>query len=108
MSFWRPFVSKQGAGVGPYFEWTYKVKGKTVNVKLSLQAALLYQAATKQHRKTQDRFGQDGAPVSNRLRSTGQAGGKSQLIWNRDRCPRQTVDLLPSPSLPFLRCLSIA
>ena len=36
---------------GPYFEWTYKVKGKTVNVKLSTQAAPLYQAATKQHRK---------------------------------------------------------
>ena len=36
---------------GPYFEWTYKVKGKTVNVKLSPQAAPLYQSATKQHRK---------------------------------------------------------
>lgn len=36
---------------GPYFEWTYKVAGKTVNVKLSSQAAPLYQAATKQHRK---------------------------------------------------------
>jgi type II secretory pathway component PulJ len=36
---------------GPYFEWTYKVKGKTVNVKLSPQAAPLYHAATKQHRK---------------------------------------------------------
>jgi uncharacterized protein DUF6788 len=36
---------------GPYFEWTYKLKGKTVNVKLSPQAAPLYQAATKQHRQ---------------------------------------------------------
>src|SRR5260370_34117306 len=36
---------------GPYFEWTYKVTGKTVNVKLSPQAAPLYQAATKQHRQ---------------------------------------------------------
>jgi len=36
---------------GPYFEWTYKVKGKTVNVKLSPPAAPLYQAATKQHRQ---------------------------------------------------------
>lgn len=36
---------------GPYFEWTYKVNGKTVNVKLSPQAAPLYHAATKQHRK---------------------------------------------------------
>src|ERR1700689_5127039 len=36
---------------GPYFEWTYKVKSKTVNVKLSPQAAPLYQAEAKQHRK---------------------------------------------------------
>ena len=36
---------------GPYFEWTYKVAGKTVNVKLSPQTAPLYQAATKQHHK---------------------------------------------------------
>jgi hypothetical protein len=36
---------------GPYFEWTYKVQGKTVNVKLSRQAAPIYQAATKQNRK---------------------------------------------------------
>jgi len=36
---------------GPYFEWTYKVKGKTVNVKLSPEAAPFYKAATKQHRK---------------------------------------------------------
>jgi len=36
---------------GPYFEWTFKVKGMTVNVKLSPQAAPLYQAATQQHRQ---------------------------------------------------------
>jgi type II secretory pathway component PulJ len=36
---------------GPYFEWTYKVQGKTVNVKLSPQAAPLYLAATRQHRR---------------------------------------------------------
>src|ERR1039458_432478 len=36
---------------GPYFEWTYKVQGKPVNVKLSSQAAPLYQAATKHNRK---------------------------------------------------------
>jgi len=36
---------------GPYFEWTYKANGKTVNVRLSPQAAPLYQAATKQNRK---------------------------------------------------------
>src|ERR1035437_2755070 len=35
---------------GPYFEWTYKVNGKTVNVKLTADAAPLYKAATKQQR----------------------------------------------------------
>ena len=36
---------------GPYFELTYKANGKTVNVKLSPEAAPLYQAAAQQYRK---------------------------------------------------------
>jgi hypothetical protein len=36
---------------GPYWEWTYKVQAKTVNVRLSPAAGPLYQAATQQHRK---------------------------------------------------------
>ncbi len=36
---------------GPYFEITYKANGKTVNVKLSPEAASLYRAATLQYRK---------------------------------------------------------
>ena len=36
---------------GPYFQWTYKVNGKTVNVKLTAESAPLYKAATKQQRK---------------------------------------------------------
>jgi hypothetical protein len=36
---------------GPYFEWTYKANGKTVNVKLTAESVLLYKAATKQQRK---------------------------------------------------------
>ena len=36
---------------GPYFELTYKAKGKTVNVKLSQEAAPLYLAAVQQYRK---------------------------------------------------------
>jgi hypothetical protein len=35
---------------GPYFEWTYKAKGTTVNVRLSPEAVPLYQAAGKQYR----------------------------------------------------------
>ncbi|HLB86485.1 MAG TPA: DUF6788 family protein [Terriglobales bacterium] len=36
---------------GPYYELTYKANGKTVNVKLSPQAAPLYKAAAQQYRK---------------------------------------------------------
>src|SRR6266545_651409 len=36
---------------GPYYELTYKANGKTVNVKLSPEAAPLYKAASHQHRK---------------------------------------------------------
>lgn len=36
---------------GPYFEWTYKAAGKTINVKLSPEAAPLYVAAIRQYRK---------------------------------------------------------
>ena len=33
---------------GPYFEWTYKQQGKTVNVRLTAEAAPFFQAASKQ------------------------------------------------------------
>jgi hypothetical protein len=36
---------------GPYFEWTYKANGKTVNVRLTPDAAPLYKAASQQYRK---------------------------------------------------------
>jgi hypothetical protein len=36
---------------GPYFEWTYKAQGKTVNVKLAPEALPLYKAAAQQYRK---------------------------------------------------------
>jgi hypothetical protein len=39
---------------GPYFELTCKSKGKTVNVKLSPEAAPLYKAASRQLSKAQD------------------------------------------------------
>jgi hypothetical protein len=35
---------------GPYFELTYKANGKTVNVKLSPEAAPLYRTAAQQYR----------------------------------------------------------
>src|SRR6516225_6150446 len=36
---------------GPYFEWTYKAKGKTVNLKLTPEATPFYRAAAQQYRK---------------------------------------------------------
>ena len=38
---------------GPYFEWTYKEKGKTVNRRLRPEEAPIYQAATQQYRTLQ-------------------------------------------------------
>lgn len=36
---------------GPYWEWTYKAQGRTVNVRLSPAAGPIYKAATGQHRR---------------------------------------------------------
>jgi len=36
---------------GPYFECTYKVQNKTVNLRLSPKAAPLYRAAVQQYRR---------------------------------------------------------
>lgn len=43
--------SKPDKRHGPYYEWTYKAKGKTVSVRLTPEAAPLYQAAARQYRK---------------------------------------------------------
>lgn len=36
---------------GPYWEWTYKTRAKTVNVRLSPAAGPLYQAASQRYRR---------------------------------------------------------
>jgi len=36
---------------GPYFEWTYKVRGKTVHHRLSTQQAETYKTASAEYRK---------------------------------------------------------
>jgi hypothetical protein len=36
---------------GPYWEWTYKVKTKTVNVRLSPAAGPLFKAASQQYHR---------------------------------------------------------
>ncbi len=38
---------------GPYFEWTYKEKGKTVNRRLRPEEAPFFEAAIKQYRSLQ-------------------------------------------------------
>ncbi len=35
---------------GPYWEWTYKLDGKTVNVKLTPDAGPIYKVASQQYR----------------------------------------------------------
>ena len=46
-----PCHSDPGKRHGPYFELTYKARGKTVNVKLAPEAAPIYKAASLQYRK---------------------------------------------------------
>jgi hypothetical protein len=46
-----PFARSSAKRHGPYFELTYKANGKTVNVKLSPEAAPLYRAAAQHYRK---------------------------------------------------------
>jgi hypothetical protein len=36
---------------GPYWEWTYKVNGKTVHESLTPETGPLYKTASRQHRK---------------------------------------------------------
>jgi hypothetical protein len=36
---------------GPYYEWTYKVKAKTVTIRLTAEAAPFFRAASKQYRQ---------------------------------------------------------
>jgi len=36
---------------GPYFEWTYKAKGKTINIRLRPEEVPVYRAATQRYRK---------------------------------------------------------
>jgi predicted DNA-binding helix-hairpin-helix protein len=37
--------------IGPYYQWTWKKKGKTVNINLSEQQAMEYQKAIDEHRE---------------------------------------------------------
>jgi hypothetical protein len=42
---------------GPYYEWTYKVQAKTVNIRLSAAAAPIYQAAAQQYKHLKKTLG---------------------------------------------------
>jgi len=64
---------------GPYFEWTYKAKGKTVNVKLTRDVMPVFRAATHQYRKLRS--------LLNRLESLSQTALRHQakLAQSADR-----------------------
>lgn len=63
---------------GPYYELTYKAQGKTVNVKLSPQAAPLYKAASLQYRKLKK--------LLNRLEKLSRT-----ILRNQAKQPRSTL-----------------
>ena len=54
---------------GPYYEITYKANGKTVNVKLSPEAAPLYCAFRRRRTAFRREAEQDSGPVPNSNRS---------------------------------------
>ena len=45
-----PCASNPKKRHGPYFEWTYKHNGKTVNVRLTPEAAPIFQRGSQQYR----------------------------------------------------------
>jgi hypothetical protein len=51
---------------GPYFECTFKVQNKTVNLKLYPEVTPLYRAAIQHHRKLKAPYRTPGAAVANR------------------------------------------
>src|SRR5262249_45684840 len=88
---------------GPYFEWTYKAKGKTVNVKLTRDVMPLFRAASHQYRRLKS--------LLNRLETFPQTPLRQQpkLAQPPDRkCPKTGDILIPrrfdlpdsGPSLP--------
>ena len=64
---------------GPYFEWTYKAKGKTVNVKLTRDVMPIFRAASHQYRKLRS--------LLNRLETLSQTVLRHQakLVQSADR-----------------------
>jgi len=63
---------------GPYFEWTYKAKGKTVNVKLTREVMPVFRAASRQYLKLRS--------LLNRLESL------SQTVLRRQAKLAQSAD----------------
>ncbi len=74
---------------GPYWEWTYKVQGRTVNVRLRPEAGPLYQAASLEHRRLKS--------LLRRLETISRAGlaaSARQIAAKRKKLPKR--DTVPS------------
>jgi hypothetical protein len=65
---------------GPYWEWTYKVRGKTVNVRLTSEAGPIYQGASRQYHKLKsllnrlERIARTGLAAQAKKAKTGPTG----------------------------------
>ena len=70
---------------GPYFEWTYKAKGKTVNVKLTPEVMPMFRAASQQYRKLKSLLNRLETTLANCPAPSGQTGPirPPRLIENR-------------------------
>jgi len=97
---------------GPYFEWTYKAKGKTVNVKLTPEVMPMFRAASQQYRKLKSLLNRLERLSQHRPAPSGQTGPihPPRLIENRGYShippPDPTRQRITSPELAHSVCVS--
>ncbi len=48
-----PKTERKQKSLGPYYQWTWKKKGKTVNINLTKEQSEKYQKAIDQHREVE-------------------------------------------------------
>ena len=76
---------------GPYWEWTYKAKTKTVNVRLSPAAGPLYKAASQQSRKLKSLLSRLEKASRNALLALAKEAEAASKAGRQNRSPPRSV-----------------
>lgn len=75
---------------GPYWEWTYKVRGRTVNVRLPPAAGPLYQAASQQYRRLKSLLGRLESLSRTALAARAKQTQSASQAANKPRAPTRS------------------